>query len=450
MPTDCYDKTALNLLPRKRVEVAFDGGNLTSDAGLLLLAQLDRQVGLTDRLAQCLIDRRQHNKTRFTHPEMLRQRILALAAGYEDTIDHNTLCADPALKVAAGRQPRGQSHLAGQSTLSRFENRVTRRELRDLGYAFVDFFIDQHAASPPGRIILDFDATDDPTHGQQEFAEFHGFYDCHCYVPLFVTALCDDGSHEPVMALLRPGRSHAARSAPALFRRLIQRLKHALPKTAILFRADSGFAIPKLYDACEDHGVQYGIGLPTNPVLQRLALPVIDQAYERFFATGETVQVFGDFFYQAETWRHPRRVVCKAEIIAAHRDDLNLRFVVTNDMHRSPEAAYKLYIQRGDMESRVDELKNDCFSGRTSCHRFLPNQFRLFLALAAYWLFVLLRQRLARPELRVAQVQTLRMRLVKVAARVIESVRRVRFALPTPYPWIDDWLQAAVAVGGGV
>jgi hypothetical protein len=329
------------------------------------------------------------------------------------------------------------------------ENRVTRRELLDLGYAFVDFFIHQHAASPPGRIILDFDATDDPTHGQQEFAEFHGFYDCHCFVPLFATALCDDGPHEPIIALLRPGRSHAARSAPALFRRLIERLKQALPRTSILFRADSGFAIPELYDTCEDLGVQYGIGLPKNPVLEGLARPFIDQAYERFFVTGETVQVFGEFFYQAKTWRHPRRVVCKAEIIAAHRDDLNLRFVVTNDMHRSPEATYKLYRQRGDMESRVDELKNGCFSGRTSCHRFVANQFRLFLALAAYWLFVLLRQRLATPELQVAQVPTLRMRFIKVAARVIESVRRVSFALPTPYPWIDDWLQAAAAVGGG-
>lgn len=449
MPTDCYDKTPLNLLPRKRVEVSFDGGELTSDAGLLLLAQLDQQVGLIDRLARCLVDRRQASKTRFSHLEMLRQRTLALAAGYEDALDHNALCADPALKVATGRQPIEQPHLAGQSTLSRFENRVTARELVDLGYAFVDFFIDRHAQAPPGRILLDFDATDDPTHGQQQFAQFHGFYDCHCYVPLVATAICDDGPHEPILALLRPGRSHAARSAPGLFRRLVQRLKQALPKTSILFRADSGFAVPELYDACEDLGVQYGIGLPKNPVLVERALPLVDQAYDQFFVSGETAQVFGEFLYQAESWRHPRRVICKAEIIAAHHNEANLRFVVTNDMLRSPEEAYKLYILRGDMESRVDELKNGCFSGRTSCHRFLANQFRLFLALAAYWLFVLLRQELATPELRVAQVPTLRMRFIKVAARVTESVRRVKFSLPTPYPWIDDWIQAAVAVGGG-
>jgi len=406
------------------------------------MAQVDRRLGLTARLAQCIRDGRQPGKTRFSIHELLAQRVLGLVAGYEDASDHNALRADSALKVAVGRRPN-QADLATQPTLCRFENQITARELLHMARAFLSLFVDMHKTMPPRRIVLDFDATDDPTHGQQVLSGFHGYYGCHCFVPLVITAQCDDGPQEPLLAILRPGKSHASRGAAAILRRILQVIQSAFPGTAVLFRGDSGFALPELYDLCEDHHIEFAIGLPKNHRLKARAQPFVDQAYTRFFSTGQTTQVFGDFLYQAETWRHPRRVIVKTEIIASHRDDPNIRFVVTNDMHRSPEALYQSYRQRGDMESRIDELKNDCFSGRTSCHRFEVNQLRLFMALAAYWLFARFRMGLADPKLRVAQVETLRTRLVKVAARVVETVRRVTFSFPSHYPFKNAWLDAA-------
>lgn len=450
MPTVCYAKATFDFLPEKAVVAQFDGGTLTSDAGLLLLAQLERRVGLIRRMAECLIDKRDPRKVKVALEEMLKQRIFGIAAGYEDCNDHDTLCADPMLKVAAGRCPESDDDLASQPTLSRFENRVTRRELVRMAYALLDDFIDDHVTRPPKRIVLDVDATDDPTHGQQELEGFHGYYETHCYVPAFCFASCDDGPHEPILGVLRPGRIHASRGVPGLVRRYVLRIRGAMPSTTMVFRADAGMAIPEIYSTCESLGMGYAIGLIRNAVLERLAEPFVQQGKQLFEETQRTVQVFGEFDYQAETWPHARRVVVKAEIIASHKDEVNLRFVVTDGMQLSPEDLYEFYVQRGDVESRIDELKNDCFSGRTSCHRFLANQFRLLMHLAAYRLLVLLRRHLRDPQLAVAQVETLRVRVIKVAAKVVESVRRVLFSLAGNYPWIDDWLDAAVVVGGVV
>lgn len=450
MPTPCSPQMQLDLLDSKPVVIAFDGGQLTSDAGLALLVQAERSIGLTKRLARCLHDSRQPGKIRFSHEELLRQRILGIAAGYEDANDHNTLRADPALKIAAGRLPLSEPDLATQPTLSRFENSIGPGELLKMAYAIVDIFIDQYRKKPPAKMVIDFDATDDPTHGDQQLSLYHGYYNTHCYVPLIGTAICDGGPHEPIMAVLRSGHSHAAHGAPSVLGRFIERVRQALPTTAIAFRGDSGFATPALYELCEQRRIHYGLGLAKNEVLERHAKPFVELAYQQFFAAGQTTQVFGEFLYRADSWPHPRRVIVKAEIIAGHHGDPNVRFVVTNDMHEDPQHVYQTYVKRGDMESRIDELKNDCFSGRTSCHSFYANQFRLLLALAAYLLFTWLRQRIDDQELRVAQVATLRTRLIKVAARVFERARHVKLSLPSQYPWIDVWLKAGLAAGGVV
>jgi hypothetical protein len=209
-------------------------------------------------------------------------------------------------------------------------------------------------------------------------------------------------------------------------------------------------ALPEIYDMCEQLSVEYVIGIPCNPRLMKHGAPLDAKAKRQYEQTLEKVRIFAAFPYQAESWPHPRRIIAKSEIIPGHERDTNRRFVVTNRTDLVPEQLYGFYIQRGDVESRIDELKNDCQADRTSCPRFLANQFRLLMHLAAYILFVELRQRLASPELRTAQVETLRLRLIKLAARVYDRARHVVFSLAQNYPWIDDWLNAAHAVKGGM
>ncbi len=427
----------------------FDGGQLTSDAGLALVAEFDRRRGLTSRLAACLDDRRAARRVRVSVLEMLRQRVLGIVAGYEDCIDHNSLRRDPILKLAAGRAPLTEADLASQPTLSRFENGVGVRELLALGRAIVEDFVEGRRRRPPRTIVFDFDATDDPTHGQQELEFYHGYYGTHCYLPLLVFAQCDGGAQEPIAAVLRPGNSGAARGVPGILRRIVAQVAEALPETRLVFRGDSGMAGPAVYEMAERLGVRYVIGLATNPRLAQQAESLVARARALFAETGDKVRIFDEFAYQAETWTHPRRVIVKAEVMPSHPHETNVRFVVTDLDEPAPEALYAFYIARGDAECRIKELKLDCFSGRTSCHRFLANQFRLLLHLAAYRLLVLLRSGLANPELRRAQVETLRRRLLKVGALVTESVRRVVLHLASNYPWKDDWIAAAEVVRTG-
>jgi len=448
MRTECIDQTVFGFLPGKPIQARFDGGRLTSDGGLLLLAEADRRFRLTESLAGELVDLRDQTKIKLTYSEMLRQRIFGIAAGYEDGNDHDTLRADPVIKVVAGRLPVTDEDLASQPTISRFENHVSRRELVKLGYALVDHYIDRHRPDPPAEIVLDFDATDDPTHGQQEFEGFHGYYDHHCYLPMMIFGTCDDGPQEPILAVLRPGKIHAAKGLVGLLRRLVDRIAGAYPVTRLTFRGDAGMALPATYELCEGRGVDYMIAIGENPRLKALAQPIAAEARRQFDETKDKVRIFGEVSYQAKTWSHPRKVIIKAEVIPSHPTDTNVRFVVTNRDDLDPEALYDAYCQRGDVECRIDELKNDCYSGRTSCCGFLANQFRLFMHVAAYLLFVLLRMALPNRELRVAQVQTLRVRLLKVAARVVERARHVIFSLAENYPWIDDWLDAAGVAKG--
>jgi len=303
----------------------------------------------------------------------------------------------------------------------------------------VDHFIGVHRKAPPEEILLDFDATDDPAHGQQEFEGFHAYYDCHCYLPLFVTACVDGEPHDLLAAVLRPGRVHAGHRAKAVGKRLVPKLRNAFPQARLYFRGDSGMAKPEIYDWCEDSDLPYVIGLAKNERLLAQAEPLMEQARALAKERGETVQLFGEFLYQAQSWSHPRRVVVKAEVMLGHSRSDNQRFVVTSRTDLGPESLYRWYCQRGDMENRIGELKNDLDSGRTSCHRFLANQFRLLLHAAAFVLMRELRRQLEDTDLATARVQTLRLRLIKVGARVVESVRRVVFHLPTAYPWAHLW-----------
>jgi hypothetical protein len=291
--------------------------------------------------------------------------------------------------------------------------------------------------------VLDVDATDDETHGKQQLSFFHGYYQHHCYLPLLVFAQAEgSGEQELIGALLRPGNVHAGHRAHSMVKLAAKRLRAAFPDCELHLRADSGLALPEVYRGCEKRVVPYTISLPKNQRLLRLAEPWMEEARAIHAETGEKVQVFGEFAYAAESWERPRRVIVKAEVMS--QGD-NPRFVVTNSPHGDPEEIYRFYCQRGDPENRIKELKGDLKADRLSCHSFWANQFRLLLHAAAYVLMQKMRSLLQGSELARAQVGTLRLRMLKVGARITESVRRVLVQLPSAYGWAYLWPRLARA-----
>lgn len=451
--TECSADLTLSPLSRKPstrpagkpVVVRNDGGALSSDAGVLLLREVDERVGVSERLARCVVDRRQPVKVQHDVLSLLRQRIYQIACGYEDCNDADSLRCDPALKLAVGKAP-SDSDLASQPTLSRLENGVGWRDCWRMSEALLECFVERHCLQPPARIVLDVDATDDETHGHQQLSFFHGYYDEHCYLPLLVFAQREgSGEQELVAALLRPGNVHAGHRAMPLVRAVVKRLRQAFPHCHIELRADSALALPEVYQGCERIGIPYTISLPKNERLKVIAEPWMEQARAIHAESGEKVQVFGEFAYAAQTWDRERRVILKAEVMTQGE---NPRFVVTSRAELGSETLYRFYCRRGDPENRIKELKADLRADRLSCHRFWANQFRLLLHAAAYVIMQAMRGLLTGTELARAQVSTLRLRLLKVGARVRESVRRVWVSLPSAYPWFALWPTLARASPG--
>jgi len=432
--TDC-SQLSLGFLGRREVVGRFDGGLVSSDGGLLLLREVDRRYGVTAAIAGCLRDRRQPGKVRQSIHDLVRQRVYQIACGYEDCNDAATLAGDPVFKAAVDRAPESDPDLASQPTLSRFENGLSRTDLYRAAQVLVDLFVAQTAA-PPKRIVLDVDATDDPTHGQQELAFCHGYYDTHCYLPLLCFASPDDGPQQLLAAVLRPGNVHAGAKTVVILQRIVARLRAAWPDTPILLRGDSGLALPEVYDWCEAHGVDYLIGLSRNSRLQALAEPFLAHARDEHRQTQTKVRRLHEVRYAADSWPHERRVIVKAEVTT--QGD-NPRFVVTSLQDGTPDGLYQRPAERGDIENRIQELKNDLAADRTSCHRFLANQGRLLLHAVAFALLTLLRGLLHGTELATAQAGTLRTRLLKVGVRVRQTVRRLWLHFASAYPWQHLW-----------
>ena len=421
------ERLHFSTLGSQAVVADFQGGRLTTDAGALLLREVANSTGLFNALNDAIPDPR--NPACITHDQrvMLAQRIIAIALGYEDLNDHQTLRIDPVLQVAAEKPPEPESPLASPPTLCRLENRVDRKALIQVAEVLVDQFIAAHA-TPPEHFILDFDATDDRVHGKQEGRFFHGYYDHHCFLPLYV--FCGD---ELLAAYLRPSNIDGAKHTAALLKLLVRKLRKAWPNVKITIRGDSGFCRWRLMRWCDSHGVGYILGLAKNPALRRAARDEIGRAERQFQKTGEPQRIFGAFSYAAGTWERSRRVIVKAE--HTEKGD-NPRFIVAN-IPGDPQELYEdVYCQRGEMENRIKEQQLDLFADRTSCHRFVANQFRLLLSSAAYVLVQTLRRTaLAGTELAQAQVGTIRLKLFKVAARVAVTVRRVVFHLSSSYPY---------------
>ena len=457
---------ALKRLRKQAVVATFDGGTLTSDGGLLLLREADRKLQLIKRIDQVIADPRDPDY--ITHPqaEMLTSRIFGIAAGYEDGNDHHQLRHDSAFQVAAGRTPaqmnydENNSPLASPSTLSRLENRVDAKTCFKLHEVLVDTFLDSFEV-PPEEIILDYDATDDPTHGNQDKKYFNGFYDGYCFLPLYV--FCGD---QLLVAYLRPSSVGAAHHARPITKLLVQKIRSRWPNVKIILRGDSGFAIERLMRWCDKHDVKYVFGFPKNAVLHQQIACEMTLARIRQSALGAKQRRFKWFRYRAQGWDRYRWMVGKAEYSGKGP---NPRFVVTNlysfeglvdptysrpridgkqvrrmddpgtqcSVAFSPERFYdSMYCQRCDMENRIKEQQLYMYADRTSCTDFIANQFRLLLSSFAYVLVDGIRRiALCGSEAAHWQVNTIRLRLFKIAARVSVTCRRVVFHLASSCPY---------------
>ncbi len=415
------------------LHAAFDGGRLTSDGGLPWLAQADSALGLCALVASFVPEWR---KRTGHHPleTLIRQRIFQIACGYEDQDDADTLRHDPLLKLVCGRLPDTGAPLASQPTLSRLDNAMDRRACYRLAVALVQLYLrERERDGVPKRIVLDLDGTDDPTYGAQEGTAYHAYYGQHMYHPLLIF---DGDTNQLVLAVLRPGNVHASRGVVPILKRLLPVLKQRWPGVQLVVRADSGFAVPALYDLCEQLEVEYTIGIAPNARLKRLGEPVLAEARtQQAPGTEEKVRHFGEAIYQAESWARARRVVIKAELL---EKGPNVRFVVTNRT-AEPLALYDGYVDRGEAEGYIKDLKNACRADRLSCHAFWANQFRLLLHGAAYWLLDTLRRWLVQLGSARVQLDTLRLTLLKIGGRVVQLADQVRLHLASSHPGQSLW-----------
>jgi hypothetical protein len=430
--TQCNAQSTLDFAPGLPIVVRSDAPEMSTDAGVLLLRQLDESLGLTQRLARLIPDDRRADRVRHDRCEQLRQRVYQIALGYEDCNDADHLRHDPLLKTACGRTPKDDIGLSSQPTLSRFENGMSGRAVGRLLRALEQQWLD--SLSPDRSVvILDIDSTDDPTHGRQQLTFFHGFFDHYVYHPVLIF----DDEGQLVTAVLRPGNQHASRGARGLLRRLIRKIHARCPDAAILVRADSGFSVPRVLRELErldqELGcVDYLMGKARNAVLERRLAPLMKAAIEEQQGS-EKVRRFDDFGYQAQSWSCSRRIIAKAEVTWLGP---NPRFVITSIQGYDPEDLYRGYCERGQSENHLKDLKRALKADRLSCHRFRANFLRLLLHAMAYRLLFALR-RLAgqvQPSLARLQFDTLRLRLLKVAGTVKQSVRRILVQLPASFP----------------
>ena len=421
--TNCTSQTIAFPACRKRsVEADFAGGDVTSNGGVVLLRAADRRLGLTATVARGLPDDRQAGKVLHRLSDMLRQRVFAIALGYEDLNDHAALRHDLALQTAAERD----GPLASAPTLCRLENAAGPHWAWIIHQVLVETFIAAFD-TPPEEIVLDIDATDDAVHGHQDGRFFHGYYDHYCFLPLYV--FCGD---HLLVAYLRPADIDPAKHALGILKLLVGRLRQAWPGVRIAVRADSGFCRWRLMRWCERHDVGYILGLARNPRLIALAQPEMAAAQARFEADGQKQRHFAELSYGAKSWDRERRVIARLE---HGPKGANPRFVVTNLDGDGQPLYDRLYCARGEMENRIKEQQLQLFADRTSCHRWWPNQFRLLLASLAYVLMAAIRRiGLQGTEHARAQCATIRLTLLKIGAVILRNTRRVRLHLSSACP----------------
>ena len=474
MSLQSVEQLSFDFFPRRRVELRISPAPLSSDAGLLPIRQFDERIGLTSQFAAALQDTRDPTFTQHALPTMVRQRVYGIIADYEDQNDHDTLRSDPVFKLLTGRLPE-DSDLASQPTLSRFENAVAIADLWRLRDVLVDQFI-QSFEAPPTHLTFDMDAFDDPTHGKQQLTMFHGYYDQHQYLPIVITCAENDAV---VLIGLRHGTCAASLGADDDLRFLASRLRAVWPDVHIEVRGDCGFGVPVMYEVCEELQLLYTFGLAMNNRLKGFSETLLQQAVAQYAETGQPQRLFLSLEYQADTWPHARPVVIKVE---AHAQGTNRRAVVTNrhGWQVTPRGIYDAYTERGESENRNKELKCDLHGDRLSDHRFLANFFRLYLHVMALNLLIRLRRAVAQPRKRPVEfglpnplpaqaldepdrrryfnrrrerdplgegfASTWRTRLIKVAAEIVTSARRVVVRLSASWPHLEHFRQVSQAV----
>ena len=434
--TRCREQLTFSFHPSKQVVADFQGGRITSDAGLLPIRELDQRLGWTARVADILGDARQCGKVDHTILALVRQRLFGLVAGYEDANDHTRLRHDPVLKTLVGRDL--DEPLGSQPTLSRFENAVTARQVAQLNRLLVEQFIQRHRRRRPKELILDIDPTDDPCHGHQQLALFNGFYDQYMYLPVLVF---DRASGMLLGVRLQRGNAPAAHRVVQVLKPIVRRLRKKWPTLRIVIRADAGFATPVLYRFCERNRLDYLVGFAASKPLKNKTEWAVTWLQDRFERDGKPCRCRGGFRHQASSWKQPRHVLYKVEV---NDQGTNRRFVITN-RRGTPHHLWPIYDDRGTAETFIDDFKNGLSMDRLSCHRFVANAFRLMLAAVTYNLMRVFRTTLAGTELETASVETIRSRLIKIGARVRQTVRRVWVHLATAFP-LAEVLKRAIAL----
>lgn len=434
MPKCTASELDFGRLGRRVVEANFRGGAISSDGGVMLLRQLDRKIGLSAAVAAALTDPRDPERITHSLRDLVAQRLYGLACGYEDLNDHDVLRHDPLMQTAVGKI----AELASSPTFSRLETRATRADVAALNRVLVEQFIAAHEKAPD-EIVLDADASDVPLHGDQELSQFHGYYDHHCYLPLYV--FC--GQHL-LACVLRPSRIDGAKHAAAVIRLIIARLRQAWPLVRIVVRGDSGFCRQPLIRWCERYGIGYVIGVARNARLQRQVEAWEKELEAAFACHGAKQRAIHEFRYAADSWNVERRVVTRLEYGS---QGTNPRFVVTN-LDLPADVLYdRLYCQRGEAENRIKEVQLDLFGTRASCHKFHANWLRLMFAALAYTLMQRLRAlALVGTELARATAATIRVRLLKIGAAILVNTRRVRILLASHHPLRETFLGAARAL----
>jgi len=448
---------SLPAVDRKKVVAAFDGGHITSDGGVILLAAVERKLGIADTLARLISDPR--NPAFVTHgvDDILRARILAISCGYEDADDLDFLRTDPGFKVACGRLPVSGDDLCSQPTVSRWENAPTRREVVRMTYAMIDIYCRSYAR-PPAAVTFDIDDTCDVAHGNQQLALFHAHYDERCFLPIHVY---DAANARPVVVLFRPGKTPSGEEIRGHLRRMVRRIRSHWPDTRITVRGDSHYGRHEVMTWCEANGLHYIFGLSGNSVLDQMVEPIADDVrvqradaqakliamrraepnadpaqLRHATAEASAVRRHTEVRYGAKSWKYERRVAARIE---ATPKGLDIRYVVTNMVGGSADWLYEtMYCARGQMENFIKLHKTQLHSDRTSCRSPLANQVRLVLHTAAYWLLLKVRDNIPKLQpLAIAEFKTIQMRLIKIGARITETAKRVRIAFAAGCPDAD-------------
>ena len=454
MPTECSaDLFEFSPVEGREVVAGFDGGAITSNAGALLVGAADRATGLMGRFASCFEDRRRQDLIEHEVVTLAAQRVFGIALGYEDLNDHDELRHDPVMAVVVGKlaaRRKDCAPLAGKSTLNRLElSRLQATRYHKISHnpiaikrLLVEQFLEAHERAP-GRMVLDLDATDDPVHGEQEGRFFHGYYDCYCYLPLYV--FC---GHHLLAAKLRPASVDAAAGAVEEVARIVKQIRRSWPHVRIVLRADSGFARDELMAWSEANGADFVFGLQQNERLVDEIKFELHRAEMKSRRTGKPARYFKDFKYRTRrSWSRERRVVGKAEVTGG---EANPRFVVTSLTRAEcgPKYLYeRVYCARGEMENRIKECQLDLYADRTSTATLRANQLRLWFASMAYVVICALRRLgLHNTPLAKASCGTIRLKLLKIGALVRTSVRRIKIAMASSCPEAQVWGQAAVAL----